>query len=661
MTPREQIINSLYSAGRSLRAAILVNNSAGIILLAIAYLAGVYAFDRLFEFQSLTRIALGSAFVAGVLGMLVMRIVSPILRAYHVTDLALIAERTYPQFNGSLITSVEITEHDDFAAPLGELAATRLKAIPNFVLINTAKCLRIGLYMLVALAVSVTIAVSFKAESRAFFARLTGANVPYPEIPAFSLSIPENIRIAEGSSLTIGVDVINGYSFSSVLLEIADGSVSSQLMKPVEENSFELTLENITRPISVRARANGKISKKHHIEVVSRPAMRSLEIEVEPPSYSGGRRAPLMAGQGNIRVLAGSRVFVSLISTKELQVAAILFADGNKSLMTIDRALARAEFSALTDTTYTFELRDKEGFDSANLPIYRISILPDKPPIVNLDSPKANRKVAPDGAFRLKARIRDDFGITSAKLYMRLEADSTREVVIELPIRNGVKDIELNQVIELAPLSLQAGESFTMFIEVRDNRPDPNIVATSAVTLRAVRPYELLEDLQLFLAAAKERIGAGIELENALINALRSRGDLRTSLVSHRLLLRDLQSLAPDFEQAADDFRLNRLGDEEANLLQSVASALVAAVTGHGNSLATTLTLIASSAQQNAQDYDTALKSASRFRDALALQLSRLARFENFAEVLRELKRLIGKQEELRDRIRDIIEKRFGR
>jgi hypothetical protein len=181
------------------------------------------------------------------------------------------------------------------------------------------------------------------------------------------------------------------------------------------------------------------------------------------------------------------------------------------------------------------------------------------------------------------------------------------------------------------------------------------------VVIRVVRQYELLEDLQSYLTALKDRLKQAAKVERELESTLEaSQRSARSWLVRHRQNMRELVNASTDLEVIADLFLLNKLGLEEADILSSMSGVLGRLAEEEGEAATTLLTSISGGGAGSEQEATRARELARKLAEGIEAQVARLSRFENFGELIRELKRLISRQEELRERLRKLLEERFG-
>lgn len=158
----------------------------------------------------------------------------------------------------------------------------------------------------------------------------------------------------------------------------------------------------------------------HRVEVLDPPEIQSLEITVVPPDYT---RQPPFAGQRNLRLLAGSRLEMTALATKELAAATLCLEDGRQMDATLAADgrtfwLGHAGSPGMVveqSGAYWFRLTDCQGL-TWDTPRWDIRAVPDAPPHVVLEEPSGTLYVTPQAEVPIRIAVRDDLAIASVML-----------------------------------------------------------------------------------------------------------------------------------------------------------------------------------------------------------------------------------------------------
>ena len=179
--------------------------------------------------------------------------------------------------------------------------------------------------------------------------------------------------------------------------------------------------ENVTRPCSFRVEGGDDDSMEWlPIEVVDRPAVKSVVIRLFPPPYTGW---PVEQTEKNVHALVGTRLEVSAVATKPL-ASAVLCLDGIRVPGRV--AQDGLSFQVPADAghgcvvtksgPYWFELTDREELTGEEKVLGEIQAVPDVPPSVNVDEPEANVYVTPEAVVPVRVTARDDLAIREVVL-----------------------------------------------------------------------------------------------------------------------------------------------------------------------------------------------------------------------------------------------------
>lgn len=170
----------------------------------------------------------------------------------------------------------------------------------------------------------------------------------------------------------------------------------------------------------------------HRVEVLDPPEIQTLEITVVPPAYT---RQVASSGQRNLCVLAGSRLEITGVATKELAAAALCLEDGQEMAATLAPdgrtfALGKAGSPGVVvqqSGAYWFRLTDRQGL-TWETPRWDIRAVPDAPPVVTLEVPASTLYVTPRAEVPMRIAVTDDLGIASVALEsMRAEPSQAGE------------------------------------------------------------------------------------------------------------------------------------------------------------------------------------------------------------------------------------------
>ena len=223
------------------------------------------------------------------------------------------------------------------------------------------------------------------------------------------------------------------------------------------------------------AEAKGYRSRFFRVEVVDRPFIRSLRVQLTFPSYTKLPPRYLDDNVGDVTALAGTRIAVEMTLNKEISTAALVFADSQEVSATLDGTRARAAFALRRDGSFHVALRDEGGLENANPIEYALKVVPDMVPTVDVLEPGRNTDLDEGMRLAMVMGIGDDYGFSKLVLKYRLAAsryEQPREeyssITIPLPSARTLQ-MEVPFIWNLTSLNLVPEDVINYYVEVYDN------------------------------------------------------------------------------------------------------------------------------------------------------------------------------------------------
>jgi hypothetical protein len=248
------------------------------------------------------------------------------------------------------------------------------------------------------------------------------------------------------------------------------------------------------------------VSRSHRIEVVPRPSVATVECEQIFPSYTGipNTKRPL----GDLTLLAGSRLKIRAVATRDLTQAVIRLAGlSNDVPVQLDPKSPRelqAEFAipAKGLTGFSIDMLDTSGMESRDPAIYRIDVIPDRPPRIRISHPDRREELVTRQAVQpIAFEGGDDFRVAAIRLRYRVGDSEAAEIrTIDLDLGTNVvkemKNVYPWAIRDFQPPLLE-GTRIEFWIEVEDNNnvTGPGIGVTEHQLLRVVSENEKRADL----------------------------------------------------------------------------------------------------------------------------------------------------------------------
>ena len=256
---------------------------------------------------------------------------------------------------------------------------------------KTRKLFQISLASIVGFFILLFVIPGFSSAAFRLFHFQNNFSAP----PKFIFQIsPGNKELTKGESVSIKIRVI-GQQPEEILfhsrLEEQSGYVDKKLL-PDSLGYFTYEVVSIKSSMEYFVEAEKVASELFKITVINRPVISLLELTVLPPAYS---KLPIInqRDNGNVSVLAGSKIKIKVVASRELSRSIVEFSDSVSKEMRVNGNEALLEFSAVKEAGYKIIISDKQNFSNANPIEYSLKLLKDNSPSIELVSPKEDLKL----------------------------------------------------------------------------------------------------------------------------------------------------------------------------------------------------------------------------------------------------------------------------
>ncbi|MHB9039959.1 MAG: DUF4175 family protein [Melioribacteraceae bacterium] len=403
---------------------------------------------------------------------------------------------------------------------------------------STKKFFRISLFVLL----TTIIIVSFVPGLNSAAYRLINFSKDFTHPAKFIFEIqPGNAIITKGENVTIGIRVTGQQPAELILSTKSEEQTefSETKLLPDSLGNFIFEVHSVKSSFEYSVSAENITSKIYKISVINRPNITGFDLTISPPAYSH-LPEQTQKDNGNITTLSGSKIKITLNSSRELSKAVIQFSDSTSKKMNLLSTRSSVEFSALKDVDYQMLIEDAQGFANINPITYSIKILPDAAPSIELIAPASNVKLGKETNISIISKISDDFGFSKMNLNYRLSSSKYRQTSdeftkIPITISTQLKEDEVYFVWDLAPLVLAEGEILSCYLEVFDNDiiNGPKSAKTQLFTITVPSLNELFS-----------------EVENKQEDAAK---DLTKTLKEAEQLKQEMQKISDDLKQNSKD------------------------------------------------------------------------------------------------------------
>lgn len=248
--------------------------------------------------------------------------------------------------------------------------------------------------------------------------------------------------------------------------------------------------DRVDAPLRYRVEVAGTQSPWYAVTLVRQVKLASLELTITPPPYT--RLAPLTltllpeeVAKKQVSVAQGSRV--EMAANVDVPVSGAMLQAGDAPPEPMRAGAQHERFDGgvtiMDDTPLAVLITDGAKQIIAKLPADALVIrcVKDAPPTIEMKWPTQDLTVAPDHPLKLTALLRDDYGLSGARVLMStstppLQSGSTDDSMVAVHEESfdpgtGVKEArELDFVLPVKPEQRANGNSIRVQVEATDNR-----------------------------------------------------------------------------------------------------------------------------------------------------------------------------------------------
>ncbi|MDA3961987.1 MAG: hypothetical protein PF961_14445 [Planctomycetota bacterium] len=393
-------------------------------------------------------------------------------------------------------------------------------------------------------------------------------------------------------------------------------------------------------------------------EVVERPALSGLRAELKPPAYTG-RPLERLDSLANLAVLPGTHLtlfFATSSASSAKEAARQLTLHYGLDEIAIEQGEAGYHGGLLVTEAgeLVVGIADVYGSgDDAVLvsarpePRISVALLDDRVPLVRLSGLRRNEAVSPQAEVELLVQAQDDIALDALRLLASTENSAGEEggeqtaehELVAWPEVSGTRgETRRSHRIRIGALA-GAGQQLVLVAEGRDGNDitGPGIGRSDPLPIRVVSDSELQQELDRNLAEIRDRI-------------IQARDQLAPGLSDQDSLAGAARAARPVAERAAEQlgdvlrrWQQNHLDEGEDQL--AAALALV-----QGEAVPRLKQVPQSGDQGEANEADRRLGEAERA----------LARLLRSGDLVRELRNLVKRQEQVNEATRTFFRARLA-
>lgn len=397
-------------------------------------------------------------------------------------------ERTYPQIDAALSTSVEFGLDKERAERLsseGIVAALvadtqgRTHALDFFQSINWRRAKAAALWFAVVVAACGFYSVRYTRLAHLTFLRMVG---PWRDVPAPTLTLAE-VRPRNCEVRKLGDVRISAYLSGKIPPEcrLVYRTVDDQAGSPSKWQNEPMTMQDaqlytfkfsrMMQPAKFRVLAGDFRSDEYTIDVYEVPRVVRINMSLIYPEYCGLGQKELKDSIGPITALRGTVVRIHAFANKPLRRAGIRFSSREPAFVAAELPKPdelAAEFTIHQNDRYKIWLADAQGRVNEDAVFYTIKALDDKKPVVKLKRPKENLKAKKTTEVLVEVDTTDDYGIQEVGIAYKIKTDDLVRVPLD-EFRERIKQARSDDTLFLEDMDLADTDIVTYYAYAQDN------------------------------------------------------------------------------------------------------------------------------------------------------------------------------------------------
>lgn len=404
------------------------------------------------------------------------------------------------------------------------------------------------------------------------------ANLPRPASAVIRLvePAPADTLAAFHSEIPIVAEVTGLFTGPVQLESQAEGARSRlEAMRPGVGQRHEASLGIGQTDVRYRLHAGDAISPWHRLSARPRPRLIEFVKTLTPPAYTGLPATEVSEEHGDLEALEGSAVRLTLKSNQPVRTGRLQLnpehAERPEPLTVTslpDGRLQAEWILAAGQEAWQIALTaDETGFTNEEASPWRISTIPDLPPIAQILEPQEQIALLADASVRLQGFASDDVGLAAVAVAHAVNGGTWVERA--LADKSG-RETEVQSVLPLAPMQVAPGDTVLLKLIATDLKGQK---AESPV-VRVIVQEQTVDPLQRQWAEETRRLA-----QQAATLTDKAR-DLRKAMETVQKSTRQQRKESPESSLARAQTELSQVRDSADDLWERLKQA-AATAPGH--------------------------------------------------------------------------------
>ncbi len=423
-------------------------------------------------------------------------------------------------------------------------------------------------------------------------------------------------------------------------------------------SEFRYEIPQVVEPLDVSVTGGDDWFGPIRVEPIDRPAVSSLVVLARRPGSDESEAHTPEGADAQLLFLPDTELELQVISSVPLSRAALTAKEGSPpKFERRDETHYTARWTMREPQTLEISLVSVEGKLESKPYYLSIGLLIDRPPRVLARSSGVGRRVTPQARIPMSLHASDDFGLTS--LSAEIEATVPKEdkpetklhrLPLELPPsvpENPPTDYETQPLVALGEYSVAPGTVVKLRGAATDNCAQGSQTGASRwLTFQVVTPEELFYEILMRQRAQRAKFAAALETAKSQTEPLAGlpTAEVAYGLVrKHQVVARQIWQVANALDATLQEMALNDLGSAQARdllknkVIEAIRQLHVEAMV----ELRSSLEAVAADPEGAEQPLAAAREQQQAVVDKMTQILEQMSQWENFIDVLNQLKSII--------------------
>jgi hypothetical protein len=294
---------------------------------------------------------------------------------------------------------------------------------------------------------------------------------------------PGNVTLVSGQPLEIEI-IATGSQTPDAKLIFDDGTPTATLSPTSADDKLHYTYraDHVDKSVRYRAAVGGTETDWFAVTIVRQIKLKEISVGITPPAYTGKTASqvtlkPDTIDANPLTVPQGSAI--SLAAIIDIPANGAMLQLGEQAPVPMTANLQKdgysANFTVNEDTAVAVLLTDGAGQIIAKLPEQQLMVhcTKDAAPTIEMKFPSQDAVLAPQAPVKIAAALKDDYGLTSARVLIAVGPDAPLAPVVTKTYPLGTTSIDLSEVLDLNAEIHKHGNSIRVQVEATDNRDLP--------------------------------------------------------------------------------------------------------------------------------------------------------------------------------------------